>query len=125
MYAELLALVTLAGLAGMIGFGVAMMLRKDAPPAVASSHSLTESFMLERIDARLNGVERSIERGGNISININMPQARYATGAPERKQLPEVRTPLYLPAAQKRQSLPDSKVKVIDWSTADEYATIR
>ena len=122
MYAEMLSLVTLAVLAGMVGFGVAMMLRRDAPPP---SQNLTDSFMLAQMNARLNGVERSIERGGNISININIPQVRYAAGAPERTQLPEVRTPLYLPASQTRHSLPDSKVQVIDWSVSDEYATTR
>jgi hypothetical protein len=126
MLSELLALVALAGMAGTIGFAVALMLRRDAPTQTPPpSQNLTDSFMLAQMNARLNGVERSIERGGNISININMPQVRYAAGAPERTQLPEVRTPLYLPAAQTRHSLPDSKVQVIDWSTADEYATIR
>jgi hypothetical protein len=126
MFSELLALVALAGMAGTIGFAVALMLRRDAPtPPPAAERNLTDSFMLARMDARLNGVERSIERGGNISININMPQVRYATGAPEQQQLPEVRTPLYLPAGQPRHSLPDSKVQVIDWSTSDEYATTR
>jgi hypothetical protein len=117
----LVALVALAGMAGTIGFAVALMLRRDAPtqtPPPAAERNLTESFYLEQRLQRL-------ESGHNISININMPQVRYSAAAPEQQQLPEVRTPLYLPAVQTRQSLPDSKVQVIDWSTANEYATIR
>ena len=83
MFSELLALVALAGMAGTIGFAVALMLRRDAPtqtPPPAAERNLTESFYLEQRLQRL-------ESGHNISININMPQVRYSAGAPERQQL--------------------------------------
>jgi hypothetical protein len=118
---ELSAIFMLVGMAGMIGFLMAMVLRRDAPtpPPTAAERNLTESFMLERLDSRL----ATIERGGNISINITIPQAEYR-GEFQRDRfaaLPEARTPLYLPAEQTRHSLPDSRSQIVELSRTGEY----